>query len=110
MPFKPGQSGNPLGRPKLDPDVVALARAASPDAIRKQIALLESEDENVALKAAQAILDRAYGKPMQNVTATVSTQKAEELADDVLASIALSGGEGTDQAEVYQGESSGVRH
>jgi hypothetical protein len=91
--FKKGQSGNPTGRPKIPADVVALARAASPDAIRKQIALLESDDENVALKASQAILDRAYGRPMQNVTATVSTQKAEELADDVLASIAFGGGD-----------------
>jgi hypothetical protein len=101
MPFKPGQSGNPLGRKKLDPDIAALARAASPDAIKKQIELLQSKDENVALKAAAAILDRAWGKPAQTVNATVTTAKAEELADDVLASIALGGSEGTDSTQVH---------
>jgi Family of unknown function (DUF5681) len=33
MPFKPGQSGNPSGRPKSDYEIQALARAHTPAAI-----------------------------------------------------------------------------
>ena len=68
MPFAPGQSGNPGGRPKLPNEVKELARAASERAISRAIELMESPDENVALKAISTVLDRGYGKPAQAVT------------------------------------------
>jgi hypothetical protein len=40
-----------------------LARQASPYAIQRLIALMDSEDERVAAVACNAILDRAFGKP-----------------------------------------------
>ena len=40
-----------------------LARQAAPDAVRRLVELMNSEDERVAAVACNAILDRAFGKP-----------------------------------------------
>jgi hypothetical protein len=71
MPWKPGQSGNPAGRAKLPKEMVELAQAATPKAIRRAIALMEHEDGNIALKAVNTVLDRAYGKPAQTIDTTI---------------------------------------
>ena len=67
MAFQKGQSGNPGGRPKEDAEVKALARAAGPEAIEKLVALMRGDESRTALAAAQALLDRGYGKPSQAV-------------------------------------------
>lgn len=68
MAFQKGQSGNPGGRPKEDSEVKALARTAGPEAIDKLVELMRGEDKRTALAAAQALLDRGYGKPAQAIT------------------------------------------
>jgi hypothetical protein len=65
--WQPGQSGNPGGRPRKLRDVTELALEASPKAIQRLIKLVDSKDERVALAAAQAVLDRAIGKPSQAI-------------------------------------------
>lgn len=60
--FKPGQSGNPKGRPKVPNEVKRLAREASPRAMQRLVELIEDEDSRVAMMAAKEVLDRAYGK------------------------------------------------
>ena len=65
--FQPGQSGNPGGRPKVDGEIRELAQKHGPDALRRIIALMNSNSERIALMAAPAVLDRAYGKPVQGV-------------------------------------------
>ena len=69
MPFKPGQSGNPGGRPKEVGEVRELARGYTVQAISTLASIMLNEDakgsERVA--AATALLDRGYGKPAQTV-------------------------------------------
>lgn len=65
--FKPGQSGNPSGRPKLPPEIKEMARAASIEAIERAIYWMRSDDSAASLKAIQLITERAYGKPAQPV-------------------------------------------
>lgn len=67
MAFEPGKSGNPGGRPKEDAEVKELARAHSKAAVAKLAALMDCGSPRTEVAAAQAILDRAYGKPAQTV-------------------------------------------
>jgi hypothetical protein len=61
--WKPGESGNPAGRPKAAYDFQAMCREASPQAFRKLVELIDSDDERVSFMAANTIIDRAWGKP-----------------------------------------------
>jgi hypothetical protein len=62
VPFPKGKSGNPGGRTK---QFERLCREASPDAARRLIELMQSEDERVALMAADKVFERAWGRPKE---------------------------------------------
>lgn len=68
MPFEKGKSGNPGGRPKEDAEVKALAREHGPAAVAKLAALMECGNPRTECAAAQALLDRGFGKPAQAIT------------------------------------------
>lgn len=73
MPFKPGQSGNPAGRPQTNKFVVELARQHTEAAINKLAELMNLEDEDsrtTQAAAAKALLDRAWGTPPQSIQVT----------------------------------------
>lgn len=70
MGFKKGQSGNPKGRPKVDFEVREAARLYGQEAIEKLVDLMRGEDQRIAQAAAQALLDRGFGKPGQSVELT----------------------------------------
>ncbi|MGE4658245.1 MAG: DUF5681 domain-containing protein, partial [Gammaproteobacteria bacterium] len=65
--FKPGVSGNPGGRPKVLSEVRDLAREHTVTAIDTLVSIMCNEKAPAAAStaAAQAILDRGYGKPSQ---------------------------------------------
>jgi hypothetical protein len=64
--FQAGKSGNPHGRPKAEGKVRKFAQARGMDAIRTLVGLMKSENERVAVIAAQAVLDRGFGKAPQS--------------------------------------------
>ncbi len=68
MAFQKGKSGNPGGRPKINKDVQALARTHSKAAIETLVKCMQTADPRTRVAAAQALLDRGYGKPAQAVT------------------------------------------
>jgi hypothetical protein len=65
--FKPGQSGNPGGRPAVDPKVKEALEALTLPAVTELGNCLRSPDESIRLKAATTVLERNLGKPKQPV-------------------------------------------
>jgi Family of unknown function (DUF5681) len=67
--FKPGQSGNPSGRPKVPQTVKALAREFTDISIRRLASIVQDKGASPAaqVQAAQALLDRGWGKPLQQL-------------------------------------------
>lgn len=67
--FKPGKSGNPFGRPKKteqELDLIAACKDKTPAAMDVIVDLMQNgEREQTRLTAAMAIIERAYGKPVQ---------------------------------------------
>ena len=80
--FIKGVSGNKGGRPKSQTGVLALARSNSIEAIERLVKLMRTaESEQVQLNAANAILDRAYGKPKESKDVEVNIgRRAREVA------------------------------
>jgi hypothetical protein len=76
--FQKGVSGNPGGRPAMNPEVREALEAASERAARRLVELVDSDDPRVALMASNSVLDRLYGKPAQTVDAKVETTSIQE--------------------------------
>lgn len=91
--FKPGQSGNPSGRPRRAQAVEELARSFASAAINALAASLGDPRTRVA--AAVALLDRGYGKPRQSHEFNHHLTAAS-ASDAELLAIALSGNEPPD--------------
>ena len=81
MKFQKGKSGNPGGRPKVLGDVQALARQYTPDAVETLASIMLDRDAAPAARvaAANAILDRGYGKAPQHITGEIETRYVAEL-------------------------------
>lgn len=104
--FKPGQSGNPGGRPK---GIARKAREHGDKALEVLAAALEDPDSKVRITAAKELLDRGYGKAVA-MTADV-TSKLDEMDDDFLDdAIAVLGAEINAAAEAARREKETTRH
>jgi Family of unknown function (DUF5681) len=67
-PFKKGQSGNPSGRSKDKHTISQLAKAYTEEAIEKLAAIMRTgKTEQAQVRAAEALLDRGWGKAPQHV-------------------------------------------
>lgn len=66
--FEPGQSGNMSGRPRALVEVVRLAREATGEAIKELRRIAKkSKSDSARVAAAQALLDRGWGKAPQTI-------------------------------------------
>lgn len=67
--WRPGQSGNPGGRPRLPAEVRELIRVHTPAAIDALVKIMRDAKAapGARVAAANAILDRAWGKPAQTI-------------------------------------------
>ena len=82
--FKPGQSGNPKGRPKTtqeQKDALQAIRDLAPQAAQELEKILHAEDGSYAvkLKAIDMILERTYGKA--EATVNLNDPKRDDLSD-----------------------------
>ena len=94
-PFQKGVSGNPGGRPKVLGDVQELARQQSPQAIDALAKIMSDEKAPPAARvaAANALLDRGYGKPTQPISKTLVKADPSTMSDEELAAIVKNGAE-----------------
>jgi hypothetical protein len=67
MKWVKGVSGNPGGRPKLELSIRELAQRHGMEALETLIHVMRTGRRGEQIVAANAILDRAYGKPTQSV-------------------------------------------
>ena len=69
--FRPGHSGNAGGRPRDEHKVAELARSYTTEAIDRLVDLMRhGKDDRVRGTAAQALLERGWGKPRVEVATT----------------------------------------
>lgn len=103
--FKPGASGNPSGRPKINKRIRELAREHTEEAMEAIIAALkatktvgwgenmtEAIDHAVRLSAANVILDRGWGKSVSETDMPRDDDAVSDLAnmnDEQLLKLAL---------------------
>jgi hypothetical protein len=90
--WKPGQSGNPLGRPRHDYDIAAMCREHAPEAVATLVAALKDPRHKIA--AAQTLLDRGFGRPVQpiegdgaNGIVLLHRQAAELVSQEIIAAM-----------------------
>lgn len=66
MTFVKGKSGNPGGRPRAEIRLKELAREHTPAAIDTLVKGLKAKGERTRVAAAEALLDRGWGRPAQH--------------------------------------------
>jgi chemotaxis receptor (MCP) glutamine deamidase CheD len=106
MPFKKGQSGNPAGRPRKHiADLSKEARRYAHLALNTLVKICKDGAERNRLVAANALLDRGFGKPLQSLDVLGLGKKLSELTPEELAAVeARLMSSAADDIEPTQGE------
>lgn len=94
MPFKPGQSGNPGGRPKIAKEIRLKAQEASKEALEVLLGIMRDGEKASERAAAARTVLQLGGMPFSEEAATPEAQAPAVVApvpDEELASIAAQG-------------------
>jgi len=93
MVWKKGQSGNPGGHPRALREVTAFAREKSQAALERLADIVAtSKNEAAVVRAAEVLLERGFGKPLQSIHNTFGRSKhSRDLTRDQLLAIVSSG-------------------
>lgn len=92
-----GYTGNPGGRPKMPEELKKAFQDRTQDALNTLVDVMTNSDRgNERVKAAEVILDRAWGKPTQAIDANVTdntkkidTSKLTKEQREALAQVAV---------------------
>ena len=82
--FKPGQSGNPSGRPKVPEEIIKVLELGSKAAAERLVQLTQDKDGRIALTAIDMLQNRLYGRPTQQVDAQVTTTNVQQAHLQIL--------------------------
>ena len=79
--FKPGQSGNPKGRPKKDKQLADKIQEKTDQLVNQlfQLATSEETQDSVKIQAINTLLDRGFGKAPQ----TLDVNQRHSLSDEL---------------------------
>ena len=83
--YLPGSNSNPGGRPKGNPAVKELLKKHSVDAAEKVIELLNCGNPKIELAAAQEILNRTEGKPLQPQDVSMDVKGLTDMRSQIKA-------------------------
>ncbi len=88
-PFRPGESGNPGGRPKADPATKEILLEGGQSAARFMVALVQDKSarNGERLRAAEYVLDRLLGKSVQPILTEARRDEESMTLGEMMAAL-----------------------